>query len=211
MGLNFPMEVSDVMELRDVINHAVDYQNRNRDDDDDNGSFSHTLEIVMGSVELDAKHREKRLLQTLSLFRDLYHTHSISNRDKELSLRCLLDENRHASMRSRHYGIACFVGAAFSSIIYLALPIPGWPLQVFTLLLAYLTWDNFHSMSVLERDMKILTKELNAGLRDRVNDVNWQGLIEKMAPLLGYKKADKLDVFLMNNSADFSGDLKTIH
>lgn len=210
MSLSFPADVADVMELRDAINHAADNQYRNRADDD-SSFFSRTLELVIGTANIDAKHREKRLLKILSLFRDLYHTHGINSRDKELGIRCLMDENRRANMRSKHFGIGCFVGTILCTIAFFAMPAPGWPLQVFTLFLAYLTWDYFHSLSVLDRDIKILTKELNTVLRARVDDVDWEALIEKLALLLGYKRTHEMDMFIVNNNSDFKSSSTTVH
>jgi hypothetical protein len=204
MGLRFPLEVAEVIELRYLINHAVD-RFTEPPETSDYRQFRESLAGAIESFSVVNKHHRARLLKTLALMRELHYAHSVSSRDAEIKLRMDMEENRLARKRSIYYGLFFLVATILSAIAWLALPDTGWLVKLLTVLCVFQSWDYFHSLPILDRQQKEINQHLNDVLRKRVKTVHWKTLIHKLALLLGYKHIPGVEVFRMDAEAEPPG------
>lgn len=209
-GLRFPIEVADVMELRDTINHAADGYTP-PPSSPDYRQFLGAIQSAIESFGIESKRHSDHLKKVFTMLRELHYQHSIRSRNKEFELRQLQDDNRLAYSKSMRYAIVAVIGGVAGSIVWLSLAQAGWIIKSSTILLSYLALDYFHSLTTLDRELKIITYELNALLRDRVEALNWKILIHKLSLILGFKNIEGVDVFLMHNSADFGYSRNLYH
>ncbi|MDH5648756.1 MAG: hypothetical protein OEY67_03795 [Gammaproteobacteria bacterium] len=209
MALRFPIDVADVMELRDIINHSTDRFSL-PPVTPDYRQFVNALQGAIDSFGIENKRHSERLIKVFTMFRHLHYRHSIRSRDKEFELRQLQSDNRLAYSRSMRYAMVSILAAVTGSMAWLSLTEPGWGLKGAVIFFSYLSLDYFHSLGTLERELKIITRELNAVLRERVNSLNWKTMIHKLSLILGFKRIEGINVFLMNNSADF-GDAERMY
>ncbi len=210
MGLRFPIDVADVIEMRGTINHTLDTfevpsQMRHK------LHFVEALKGAIGSFGIENKHHVNRLIRILTMFRELHHLHNAKSRHDEADLRQLQANNRAARSQSMFYGLAAITATSVISLIWYGLAEAGWYIKLAAVVTAYITWDYFHSMTTLDREYKILTAQLNDLLRERVQSVNWKVLIHKLALILGYKKVSGVNVFLMGDNTDLGDNPHTYH
>ena len=210
MGLRFPLMVADVIEMRDTVNHAAD-SFMSPPLTPDYREFLEAIQSAIDSFGIEKKRHSDRLIKIFTMLRNLHYEHSIHSRDKEFELRQLQSDNRQGYYRSMRYGVISIIGAVVGSLVWMGLPQAGWLIKASTLVLSYITLDYFHSLSTLDRELKILTLELNATLRDRIDSMNWRTLIHKLSLLLGFKEIAGVDVFLMNSSGDFGQTERLYH
>jgi len=193
-GMRFPMNVAEVLELRFLINHAVD-RFQEPPNTADYRYFRRALTQAIDSFGVvETRHRE-RLLKTLAMLRELHYQHSVRSRQRESRLRALHGENREVRNRSVRYGLFFLLSGIGIAIAGIALLEMDWIAKLAAAGCAWLALDFFQSLSVLDREAERFTRELNDTLRTRVREVNWKTLIHKLALLLGYKKVDGIEVF----------------
>lgn len=201
VGLRFPIKVADVLDLRAVLNEAMD-QYEEPANSPTYREFVDALESAIVSFGVENRRHSDRLVKLLTLLRDIHYSHSISSRDKEVDLRTRLDTSRESRIRSKRYGIIALtfgIGCAFT---WAVMPTAGWSIKLLTLASGYMAWDYFHSLPILERDQKELGQELNDLLRERITNVDWKMLIHKLSLLMGFKKVSGIEVFNIEGDED---------
>ncbi|KPK53841.1 MAG: hypothetical protein AMS22_06790 [Thiotrichales bacterium SG8_50] len=209
-GLRFPIRVAEVLELRSVLNEAVD----KFDEPDDSPSyreFVEALESAIHSFGVESRRHADRLIKLLTLLRDVHYQHSINSRDKEVELRTRLEDTQLAKMRSTRYGLVSMLVAIGAALYWATVPEASWVIKGMTLLATYLSWDFFHSLPTLDREQKSTNKELNDLLRERISNVDWKMLIHKLSLLMGYKKVSGVEVFNMDEDFDAGNSTSHLH
>ena len=194
INLRFPMKIAHVLELRYLINHAVDHY-REPSVTPSYRQFQESLQSALDSFGIENRRHSERMLKTLSMFRDIHYAHSIASRDAERKLREDMERNRDDYAKAVRYGLF-FVFAGVSFIVFW-LAIVDAPL-IIKLLPALFFWSSlgyFRKLPVLDKAHEKLTLEVNDILRRRVNSLNWKTMIHKLALVLGYKRVPGVEVF----------------
>ena len=192
--LRFPIQVSNVLELRYLINNSVDNYHLPFDIPGYR-QFRDALRSAIESFGVEKERHSSRLLNILAMIRDLHYFHSIESRNAETKLRYAIRKNREAKKRSLRYGVYSAIASATGGLVWIMLIQPGWLIKLVTFTMAYVAWDYFHSLSTLERDLVILKDSLNKLMRERVNSIDWKMMIKKMSLVLGYKQIKGVEVF----------------
>ncbi|NIO43403.1 MAG: hypothetical protein GTO41_26575 [Burkholderiales bacterium] len=200
IGLRFPIDVAQVLELRFLLNHAADTSRPAYVSADDR-QFRDALQAAIESFGIHNKLHRERLIKILTVIRDLHTAHLMESRAAELKLRNMLADIRKAHSQMIRHGLFSLIATIFAVLVWLGSSDPGWTIKVLTLGLAYITWDCFHSLPTLDREPEFLTPALNEVLRRRVDSPNWKRLIHKLSLLLGYKRIPGLEVFPVNSHA----------
>ncbi|MFQ5995092.1 MAG: hypothetical protein ACE5K1_08340 [Acidiferrobacterales bacterium] len=199
LGLRFPIDVSEVLELRFVLNHAADLFNERRKDDAADYRFREALEAAINSFGVKNRHHRERLTRILTMIRDLHTTHIVESRVTELRLRSALAENRKARAQTVRQGLYSLIATIFAALTWIGLSEPGWIIKLLTLGLAYMAWESFHSLPSLDRQPETLKPVLAEVMRRRIESVNWKRLIHKLSLVLGYKQISGVVVFPMDS------------
>lgn len=194
MGLRFPLPVDEVLELRSLINHAVD-RYRAPTLTPDVRQFREALEAAIDSFGVTKKHHRERLINSLCLIRDLHVAHSINSRDQEQSLRSRLDDNQRGRTRAAREALLSVFLLVLTGFLWFTLPERYWLLLGVGALSAYTGWNRFFALPDLDEDAQVMRQQLNAVLRVRVKSVNWKTLIHKLAFILGFKRVHGIEVF----------------
>jgi hypothetical protein len=193
-SLRFPIDVSEVLELRSVLNHAVDHMPEpvlTMDYRD----FREALYSAIDSFGLEGKRHRDRLMNILVLLRDLHYRHSIASRDGENSLRVQLEEIGIARRRSLTYGTAALALVAAFTGYWFTHANASWILKIADLVTSYAALDYFRSLPLLERQRRRINADMNDLLRERVRALDWKMLIHKLSLLLGYKRIQGVAVY----------------
>jgi hypothetical protein len=196
-GLRFPLNVAEVIELRSLINHAVDEFNE-PPLTPDYRQFRESLEKALDGLSVENPRHRDRLLKTLALIRDLHVAHSLESRNTEERLRMELEENDQSRRRARHKGIFYFAATVASIATWFLLPEGGWPVKALSLLCAVQSFLSFRSLPRFDQRGKELRSVLNDVLDDRVNSINWKMMIHKLTLVLGFKQIQGVEVFQMD-------------
>ena len=199
LGLRFPLEVSQVLELRFLINHAVDHY-KQPPPGAETRQLQDALRTAVASFGIDDERHRERLLRILSMIADLHSTHLVDSRVAELSLRAVLDDIRRARSQAVRHGLYSLIATIFAGLTWLGSVEPGWTIKLLTLGLACMTWDRFHTLPHLDEEPQFLTPALNEVLRRRIESVNWKRLIHKLTLILGYKQIPGIVVFRMDST-----------
>lgn len=210
VAIRFPLDIADVIEIRDVINDALEkYQPP--ENTIESIEFSDALKMAIDSFGIENQHHSDKLIRILLMLRD-FHTKNINtSSSKEDNLRSLQIENRQARSQSVLYGFASLIATIFTSLIWIGMANPSWHIQVITVVLGILCWDYFHSLSALDKEYKKATRQLNNVLRKRVAKVDWKMLIHKLAFILGFKQVSGVNVFNIDEQAGFGDEPYTLH
>jgi hypothetical protein len=194
LALRFPVDVAELLELRFLINHAVDDFKPQGETLEDR-QFRDALRNAIDSFGVHNKRHRERLTKILTMFRDLHTAHLVGSCVTELKLRSALTAVRDARTRTIRQGLCSLAATIFAVLVWLGSSDPGWSIKLLTLILAYMTWDSFHSLPALDRQPSALISELNEVMRRRLVSVNWKRLIHKLALVLGYKQIPGIIVF----------------
>jgi hypothetical protein len=209
LGLRFPLDVAQVLELRFIINNAADTYKRRADGIEDR-QFREALHRAIISFAVDNEHHRQRLIRILTMIRDLHTTHLVDSRIAELNLRATLKDLQRARAQTVRHALYSLIATIFAGLAWLGSADPGWTIKLLTLGLAYMSWDSFHSLPELEREPDYLMPLLNEVLRRRVETVNWKRLIHKLSLILGYKQIPGIVVFRMD-ATETVGQPATVH
>jgi hypothetical protein len=210
VGLRFPLPVDEVLELRSLINHAVDHY-RVPTLTPDVRQFREALEAAIDSFGVTKKHHRERLINSLCLIRDLHVTHSINSRDQEQSLRSRLDKNQRTRTRAAREALLSVLLLVLMGFLWFTLAERHWLLLGVGALSAYTGWNRFFALPDLDEDAQVMRQQLNAVLRARVKSVNWKTLIHKLAFILGFKRVHGIEVFRVEHRDDRHGGDPTYH
>ena len=203
VNLRFPIEVAHVLELRYLINHAVD-RYREPPRTQDYLQFRESLQAAIDSFSIENHRHRDRLLTTLSLMRDIHYVHSIASRNAEKRLREAIAENRAERRRRIQRGSFCLIAGASFCLAWAGMPDPDWYIKVSPLVLALFAKNYLHDLPNLDHDLEDMTHELNDVLRRRVRSLNWKTLIHKLALVLGYKRIRGVEVFHIDSGVEHS-------
>jgi hypothetical protein len=209
LGLRFPVDVAQVLELRFLINNAADAYRRPAANPEDR-QFREALRRAVVSFSIDNERHRERLVRILSMIRDLHATHLVDSRVAELNLRAMLKDLQRARAQAIRHGLYSLIATIFAGLAWLGSADPGWTIKLLTLGLAYMSWDSFHSLPELEQEPDYLMPLLNEVLRRRVETVNWKRLIHKLSLILGYKQIPGIVVFRLDG-AEPVGHHATMH
>jgi hypothetical protein len=194
INLRFPMKIAHVLELRYLINHAVDHY-KEPSPTPSYRQFRDSLQSALDSFGIDNQRHSERMLKILSMFRDIHYAHSIASRDAERQLREAMERNRDDYAKAVRYGLFfIFAGVSFI-VIWLATPNAHLIVKLLPALYCWFSLRYFHKLPELDKEHDKLTLEVNDVLRRRVNSLNWKTLIHKLALVLGYKRVQGVEVF----------------
>ena len=199
LGLRFPIDVADVIEIRGIINTSADHFNT-PPQTPDYRQFVDAMESAIDSFGIDNKRHVDKLTKVMTMMRELHYQHSVESRDQENALRLRQEENQHARAQSIIYGLGTLLLTIFSIILWVSMGEPSWYIKLSAILFSFVTWDYFHSLTTLSKETRVLMQELNDTLRKRIVSLNWKQLIHKLSLVLGYKKVSGVNVFLFEDS-----------
>ena len=198
VSLQFPLAVSDVIEIRGVINQAADdfikpaptpAQRR----------YVQRVHSVIRELGIDAPHHIERLTHVLVMLRCLrYAHHAIARQSRRQLSRRQLD-NRVARRVSIKYGIGTLAATAASAMVWLGIEDVAWPVKAGAALLAYLCVDYFYSLSALAQDYRHLAQQLEALEQERVRTFDWKTLVKHVAMVLGYTRHQAFEAFVVTD------------
>ncbi len=198
MGLRFPLDVAEVLDLRYLVNHSVD-DFIEPPLTPDHRQFRESLEKALDSFGVEnARHRE-RMLKTLAMLRELHLAHVLASRNSEERLHMAMADNRVTRRRAVRFGLFYVSMAALSIVGWFTVPDYAWLVKVLSLLCAFQSWRYFRAIPRLDGQAQVLRQQLNEILRERVNALNWKTLIHKLALVLGFKQIDGIEVFRMDS------------
>lgn len=198
VGLKFPVDVARVLELRSLINHAVD-NFPEPVPTSDYRDFREALQAVIDDTGIDNKRHSERLLRILTMMRELHYAYSINKRDAENDLRARVAANRRKRDRAIRRALGLTVAAIVSGILWLGLPEPGWPVKILTATFAISVLLYVRTLPVLDRALLVLEKRMNRLQRRRVKSIHWRLLVQKLSLLLGFKRDSGVEVFIIDN------------
>lgn len=194
INLRFPMKIAHVLELRYLINHAVDHY-REPPATPSYRQFRDSLQSALDSFAIENHRYSERMLKVLSMFRDIHYAHSIASRDAERKLREDMERNRDDYAKAVRYGLFfIFAGISFI-VIWLATPNAHLVVKLLPALYCWFSLRYFHKLPALDKQYDKLTQDVNDVLRRRVNSLNWKTMIHKLALVLGYKRVPGVEVF----------------
>lgn len=201
ISLRFPMKIAHVLELRYLINHAVDHY-REPPATPNYRQFRDSLQSALDSFGLENRRHSERMLKILSMFRDIHYAHSIASRDAERRVRDSMERNRDDYARAVRYGLFfIFAGVSFV-VFWLAAAQAHLVIKLLPVLCFWLALRHFRRLPALDKELDKLTHEVNDVLRRRVNSLNWKTLIHKLALVLGYKRVPGVEVFHVDVDQD---------
>jgi len=210
MALRFPIDVAEVLELRDLINHSAAVFEEAADSPQ-NREFRESLEGAIQSFGIENRYHNERLVRVLNMLRGMHYQHIIASRDAERRLREQQTENRVTRRNSLRNGVLALLTMLGTGLAWFSLEGSGWLLKLLPLTAAILALGYFHALPLLDREMERLTRDLNDVLRRRVDTLNWRTLIHKLALLLGYKQIQGIDVFRHEQTDQDNSDSYQLH
>ena len=210
MALRFPIDVAEVLELRDLINHSAAVFEEAADTPQ-NREFRESLEGAIQSFGIENRYHNERLVRVLNMLRGMHYQHIIASRDAERRLREQQTENRVTRRNSLRNGVLALLTMLGTGLAWFSLEGSNWLLKLLPLTAAILALGYFHALPLLDREMERLTRDLNDVLRRRVDTLNWRTLIHKLALLLGYKQIQGIDVFRHEQTDQDNSDSYQLH
>jgi hypothetical protein len=204
VSLQFPLAVSDVIEIRGVINQAADdfiepvpTKGQLR--------FVQAIRSAIGELGIDTPHHAERLIHVLVMLRCLrYAHHAIARQARRRLSRCQ-QENLAAKRVSIKYGVGTLVATAASAMVWLGIDDVAWPVKVGTVLFGYLCFDYFYSLSSLTQDYRHLGQQLEALEQERVRVFDWKTLVKHVALVLGYMPHQAVEPFVISHEESTTG------
>jgi hypothetical protein len=201
MRLRFPLDVAEVIDLRDIINQAV-------------SEFTEPVPTAgyrrlvtaarseIAALGVDRVDHQAKLVRVLIMLRRLQQAHRATARQARRTLRRRQRANRAARRLSIRYGAMLLVAAIIGLAAWLVIGDVAWPVRAGTVLLAYLAFDYFFSLTVLAQDDRRLAHALERLRGQQVRHFEWRTLVKHVALILGYTHRFATEPFLV--SADDS-------
>jgi hypothetical protein len=198
VNLSFPVPVSEVLELRYVINHATD-RHPEPTLTPDYREFREKLLVMLDTLEINRPHHRERLVRVITMTRDLHVAHSLRSRDDEVRIRLSLANTARARAQSANYGRFWLALMLVGGVLWAALAQPGWIVKLGTAAAAWFALDNYQSLPTFGNETARLNAELNDVLRQRIAAVDWKTLVSKLALILGYRQHAGIEVFRVDS------------
>ena len=208
--LRFPLDVAEVIDLRDIINQAA-------------GEFSEPAAtagyrrfVAAVRPEIEALGVERpdhtaKLTHILVMLRCLHQAHSTTVREARRTLRWRQRANREARRLSIKYGAVLLVGTIVGSLAWLAIGDMAWWVKAAILLVAYLALDYFFSLTVLAQDHRRLSQALEQLRGEHVRHFEWRTLVKHVALILGYTHRFATEPFLVSTDDDAVRRQRSLH
>ena len=197
VGLKFPMEVARVLELRYLINQAVDSFPEPAPTADYR-EFREALQTVIDATGIENKRHSERMLRILCMLRELHYVYSVNTRDAENGLRANIAANREKRRRAIRNALGLTLAAILSGIAWLGLSEPPLSIQLLTAAFTIGVLLSVRTLPALDRNLVVLEKRMNQLQRHRVKSIHWRMLVHKLALLLGFKRNSEVEVFVID-------------
>lgn len=200
MGLSFPLEVAEILELRSLLNQIIDQEAEFTQEDAGVLMEIHRLEFETLGVA-QAAHKD-RLARLMAILRAWHVRHRAMSQTRENNLRKALADNRMAQKRSLQYGRACLAPALVLIAAWLIAGPHAWLIKGAALVLGYLFCDHFHSLIALGKEHRLLNNDLSELVATRIPALNWNALIRQVALVLGYGRVRGVEPFMLKEQPE---------
>lgn len=182
MTLEFPIEVSEILDLRSLLNHAIDGYAGPVDP----RWLQELHRSHFAASQVTKPAHVERLSRLLAVLYTLNEDHQAYSAAVHAGLRQSIDEVVEAASESRRWGTILLGITTGLSLLWLAFP----ELQGFkwaALCAGALGADQWHSLVTLGRRRARLTSDLSS-LEERrlIEEPDWSAIIHRTAMVLGY-------------------------
>jgi hypothetical protein len=208
--LRFPLDVAEVIDLRDIINQAA-------------GEFTEPVSTtgyrrlvaaVRSEIEalgVDRTDHRAKLTHILVMLRCLHQAHRATTRQALRALCRGQRANREARRLSIRYGVMLVVAAIIGLLAWLGIEDVAWPVKAGTMLLSYLALDYFFSLTVLAQDYRRLAQALERLRGEQVRSFQWRILVKHVALILGYTQRFVTEPFLVSAEDGAVSKQRSLH
>jgi hypothetical protein len=196
--LRFPLDVAEVIDLRDIINQALDGFVEPVVSTRGNRRFVAAVRSEMQVLGVDRADYQAKLTRILVMLRCFQQAHNATSRQAGHTLRRRQQAIRKARKLSVKYGIVLLIAAIIGVVACFAIEDAGWPIRAATVLLAYLSLDHFYSLTVLAQDCRRLAHALEQLRSEQVRHFEWRTLVKHVALILGYTHRLATEPFLIS-------------
>lgn len=193
-ALDFPLPVAEILELRGVLNDAMDLRTEN-----EAGlgrrrrlvALYHDQMVQMGVQQ--PKHRE-RLASLLGVLDELHTLHRRNTRETRRALEAEMDANHDARRCSVRIGL--FMGILWTLVaaLWWRDGSAGLLLKATWAAATYLSLDSFYSLALLNRQSRALTGMLRGQTLEEGDEVQWPLLVRNLALILGYARGQSAEL-----------------
>jgi hypothetical protein len=198
MSLRFPLAVTQVIEIRDLIHQALDTFMPSLSATD-HENFQSELRSVVESLGITSPHQSEAMLRVAGMFSELHHQHVTRSREAEERLRAQQIANRAAKRASIKFGAFALVATFIGGLAWLLIEEGAWFVGIGTLLFGYLSLDYFYSLSVLKQEYEHLGHELAKLCEARIGVMAWKSFLHRVASVLGYMSGPASEAFLADD------------
>ncbi len=197
MCLRLPLDVAEVIDLRDIINQAA-------------GEFTEPVPTTgyrrfvaavrseIEALSIDRTDHRAKITHILVMLRCLQQAHSATARQARRALRRRQRANREARRLSIRYGVMLLVAAIIGLFAWFVIEDVVWPVRAGTVLLTYLAFDYFFSLTVLAQDYRRLAQALERLSAEQIRHFEWRTLVKHIALILGYTHRFATEPFLVS-------------
>lgn len=210
MHLRFPLDVADVIDLRDIINQAAGQFT----EPVPTAEYRRFVTAVRSEVETFGVNRtdhQAKITHILVMLRCLQQAHRATTREARRTLCCRQQANRKARRLSIRYGAMLLVAAIIGLVAWLVIQDVAWPVRAGTVLLAYLAFDHFFSLTVLAQDDRRLVHALERMRGEEIRHFDWRTLVKHVALILGYTRRYATEPFLVSADDDVMSNQRSPH
>jgi hypothetical protein len=197
-ALRFPMNVAEVLELRALLNQAIE-NFPSAENTPDMRDFREMRLSEMDRREINRPHHREKLLALLTLVRELHYQHSTASRDSEVAVRVRLSQNEESLLRTRRYAYAALglmVTLLGLTFLFEPLNLAG---KIAATIAGWFAFEFFHSLPTFNQEEADLHAQLNEVLRNRVAAVDWKTLVHHLSLVLGFQQQEHGAVFRMES------------
>lgn len=195
--LRFPLDVAEVIDLRDIINQASD----GFVEPVPTKGYRQLVTAVRSEIEalsIDRADHRAKLTHILIMLRCFQQAHIATSRQARHALRRRQRANREARRLSMKYGALLLVAAIVGVFAWLMIEDVAWPVRAGTVLLAYLSLDYFYSLTALAQDYRHLTHALEQLRSEQIRHFEWRTVVRHVALILGYTHRLASEPFLVS-------------
>jgi hypothetical protein len=210
LRLRFPLDVAEVIDLRDIINQAADQFS----EPVATAGYRRFVGAVRAEIEalgVDRQDHRAKIIHILVMLRHLQQVHSATARKAVRALCRRQQANRKARKLSIRYGVLLLVAAIIGLIAWLAIDNVAWPVEAATVLVAYMAFDYFFSLTVLAQDYRRLAHALERLRGEQVRHFEWRALVKHVALILGYTHRFATEPFLVSADDDAGSKQRSLH
>lgn len=208
--LRFPLDVAEVIDLRDIINQSADHFNEPAATAG-HRRFVGAVRSEIEALGVDRQDHRAKIIHILVMLRCLHQAHSATARKAVRALCRRQRANRGARRLSIRYGVLLLVAAIIGLLACLAIDDVAWPVEAATVLVGYLAFDYFFSLTVLAQDYTRLAQALERLRGEQVRHFEWRTLTKHVALILGYTHRFATEPFLVSADDDAVSKQRSLH